>query len=118
MATFSHLPSGKWRARVGRAGLYRNATFGRISEAEAWAAGVEAQAHHIAASGFAPIPKGATVEMLIDKYVETFAKTPGKAKSATLAMLKREIGKTKLASLSALVLRDFIDRRVKAAPRA
>src|SRR4029434_4477742 len=29
-------------------------------------------------------------------------------------MLKREIGKTKLASLSALVLRDFIDRRVKA----
>ena len=29
-------------------------------------------------------------------------------------MLKREIGKTKLALLSAVVLRDFIDRRVKA----
>jgi integrase len=99
---------------VRRAGLYRNATFEKKREAEAWAAGVETQAHHIAASGFAPIPKGATVEMLIDKYVETFAKTPGKTKSATLAMLQRELGKTKLASLSAVVLRDFIDRRVKA----
>jgi integrase len=114
MATFSHLPSGKWRAQVRRAGLYRNAVFEKKREAEVWAAGVENQARHIAASGFAPIPKGATLEMLIDKYVETFAKTPGKTKSATLAMLKREIGTTKLASLNAVVLRDFIDRRVKA----
>ena len=29
MATFSHLPSGKWRAQVRRAGLYRNATFAK-----------------------------------------------------------------------------------------
>jgi integrase len=114
MATFSHLPSGKWRAQVRRAGLYRNATFEKKREAEAWASGIENQAHHIAASGFAPIPKGATVEMLIAKYVETFAMTPGKTKAATLEMLKREIGKTKLASLSAVVLRDFVDRRVKA----
>jgi len=114
MATFSHLPSGKWRAQVRRAGLYRNATFAKKRDAEAWAAGIETQAHQIAASGFAPIPQGATLEMLIDKYVDTFAKTPGKTKTATLAMLKREIGKTKLASLSAIVLRDFIDRRVKA----
>ena len=114
MATFSHLPSGKWRAQVRRAGLYRNATFAKKRDAEAWAAGIETQAHQIAASGFAPIPQGATLEMLIDKYVDTFAKTPGKTKTATLAMLKREIGKTKLASLSAIVLRDFIDGRVKA----
>lgn len=53
--------------KVRRAGLYRNATFGKKREAEAWAAGVETQAHHVAASGFAPIPKGATVEMLIEK---------------------------------------------------
>src|SRR4029453_17760935 len=114
MATFSHLPSGKWRAQVRRAGLYRNATFAKKRDAEAWAAGIETQAHHIAASGFAPIPQGATVEMLIDKYVETFARAPGKTKAATLAMLKRELGKTKLALLSAVVLRDFIDRRIKA----
>ena len=113
MATFSHLPSGKWRAQVRRSGLYRNATFAKKREAEAWAAGIEAQAHHIAASGFAPIPKGATLEMLIEKYLEIVAKTPGKTKAATLEMLKRELGKTKLASLSAVVLRDFIDRWVK-----
>jgi integrase len=113
MATFSHLPSGKWRAQVRRAGLYRNATFDKKRDAVAWAAGVETQAQHIATSGFAPIPKGATLEMLIDKYVETFAKSPGKTKAATLAMLKRELGNTKLTSLSALVLRDFIDRRVR-----
>ncbi len=35
----------------------------------------------------------------------------GKTKEATLNMLEREIGKVKLSSLSALVLRDFIDRR-------
>ena len=76
MATFSHLPSGKWRAQVRRAGLYRNATFAKKREAETWAAGIETQAHHIAASGFAPIPQGATLEMLIDKYLETFARSP------------------------------------------
>ena len=36
----------------------------------------------------------------------------GRTKTATLAMLKREIGKVKLTTLSAIVLRDFIDRRV------
>ena len=35
MATFSHLPSGKWRAQVRRAGLYRNATFEKKRDAEA-----------------------------------------------------------------------------------
>jgi integrase len=114
MATFSQLPSGKWRAQVRRAGLYRAATFPSKREAKDWAAGIESQAHHIAAGGFAPIPKGATLADLIDKYGETNAKDPGRTKAATLAMLRREIGKVKLTSLSAVVLRDFVDRRVKA----
>lgn len=114
MATFSQLPSGKWRAQVRRAGLYRAASFATKREAKDWAAGIEAQAHHIAAGGFAPVPKGSTVEDLIDKYVETVAKTPGKTKEATLAMLRREIGQVRLAGLNAVVLRDFIDRRLKA----
>ncbi len=41
---------------------------------------MENQAHHIAAGGYAPIPKGATVGDLIDKYRETVAKLPGKTK--------------------------------------
>lgn len=114
MPTLSQLPSGKWRAQVRRGGVYRAATFPTKREAKDWAAGIESQAHHIAAGGYAPIPKGATVADLIDKYIETVAKLPGKTKEATLAMLKREIGQVRLASLNAVVLRDFIDRRIKA----
>lgn len=112
MATIVQLPSGKWRAQVRRAGVYRAATFPKKREAQDWAAIVESQAHHIAAAGFAPIPKDATVADLIDKYTETHAKAGGRTKTATLAMLRREIGKTRLASLGAVVLRDFIDRRI------
>lgn len=114
MPTFSQLPSGKWRVQVRRAGLYRAATFGTKAEARTWATQIEAQASHIAAGGFAPVPKTATVADLIDKYSETHTKTAGKTKTATLAMLRRELGKVRLSALSAVVLRDFIDRRMAA----
>ena len=111
MATFSQLPSGKWRAQVRRGSIYRNATFATKREAKDWATQIEAQANHIAAGGFAPVPKAATLNDLIDKYNETGVKVPGKTKAATLAMLKRELGMVKLVNLNAVVLRDFIDRR-------
>jgi integrase len=111
MATFSQLPSGKWRVQVRKAGIYKAATFNLKSEAKAWAATIEGQAQHIKTGGYAPIPKSTTVADLIDKYTETQTKAYGKTKEATLKMLKREIGKVRLASLNAVVLRDFIDRR-------
>jgi integrase len=111
MATFSHLPSEKWRVQVRKAGLYRAATFATKREARDWSTAIEAQANHVAAGGFAPIPKSSTVADLIDKYTETFSKPAGRTKEATLAMLRREIGKVKLANLNAVVLRDYIDRR-------
>ncbi|MFZ2295060.1 MAG: hypothetical protein WAW46_08485, partial [Polaromonas sp.] len=111
MATFSQLPSGKWRVQVRRAGIYRAATFPTKREAREWSTGIEAQANHVAAGGYAPVPKSATLADLIDKYTETLTKTPGPTKTNTLAMLKRELGKVKLASLNAVTLRDFIDRR-------
>ena len=113
MAAFSQLPSGKWRAQVRRAGIYRAATFNTKREARDWAAQVEVQASHIAATGYAPPPKGATLADLLDKYVEDTRPT-GRTKQATLAMLRRELGKVKLSSLNAMVMRDFIDRRTKA----
>lgn len=113
MPTFSQLPSGKWRTQVRRGGVYRAATFPTKREAKDWAATIESQAHHIAAGGFAPVPKGATVGDLIDKYCETVAKLPGKTKGATLAMLKDRLGKVRLAALNAVTLRDFIDRRME-----
>jgi hypothetical protein len=72
----------------------------------------EAQASHIAAGGFAPVPKAATLGDLIDKYRETIAREPGRTKAATLGMFKRDLGRVRLGALSAVVLRDFIDRRV------
>lgn len=91
--------------------MYRAATFATKREAKDWATQIEAQASHIAAGGYAPVPKGATLADLIEKYTEASAKLPGKTKEATLAMLKRELGKVKLSNLNAVVLRDFIDRR-------
>jgi integrase len=114
MASFSQLPSGKWRAQVRRAGLYRAATFTTKREAKDWSTTIEAQANHVAAGGFAPVPKSATLDDLIDQYNETFTKAQGRTKTATLKMLKRELGKVKLVGLNAVVLRDFIDRRQEA----
>ena len=111
MATFSQLPSGKWRVQIRRSGIYRAATFSTKREARDWSISIEAQANHVAAGGFAPIPKGATLADLIDKYNEATTAIHGKTKEATLAMLRRDMGKVKLASLNAVVLRDFIDRR-------
>lgn len=111
MATFSQLPSGKWRVQVRRSGIYRAATFATKREARDWSTAIEAQANHVAAGGFAPIPKGATLADLIDKYNEGSSASKGKTKEATLAMLKRDLGKVRLSALNAVVLRDFIDRR-------
>ena len=91
--------------------MYRAATFATKREAKDWATQIEAQASHIAAGGYAPVPKGATLADLIEKYIESSTKLLGKTKEATLAMLKRELGKVKLSNLNAVVLRDFIDRR-------
>jgi integrase len=112
--TFSQLPSGKWRVQVRRAGLYRASTFGTKREARDWAAAVESQAAHIAVGGYAPVPKAATLGDLIDRYESEFKAPQGRTKAATLAMLKRELGTTKLTNLNAVVLRGFIDRRVAA----
>jgi integrase len=112
--TYTTLPSGKTRVQVRKAGLYRAATFPTKRDARAWATAIEAQASHIAAGGFAPPPKDATLGQLIEKYQEDHAKAHGKTKAATLDMLIRELGKQKLGNLNATMLRDFIDRRMKA----
>lgn len=113
MASFQQLPSGKWRVQVRKAGLYRAATFDLKRDAVTWATSIEAQAQHVAAGGYAPPPKAATLGALIDEYNKATAATkrPGRTKVATLAMLKREFEDTKLVNLSAMTLRDFIDRR-------
>lgn len=114
MPTYTKLPSGHTRVQVRKAGIYRNATFPTKREAREWGTAIEAQANHVAAGGFAPVPKDATVKDLIEKYQESHGRAHGKTKAATLDMLARDLGKVKLGILNAVVLRDFIDRRMKA----
>ncbi len=115
MPTFSQLPSGRWRVQVRRGGTYKAATFDRKRDAEDWARTMETQAQLVKVKGYAPPPGAATLADLIDRYLELHPREPGKTKAATLDMLKADqLGKTKLAALSALTFRDFVDRRVKA----
>lgn len=111
MATFTKLPSGKWRAQVRKAGIYKGATFLTKVEAKTWAASIEHHASHVAVSGYAPPPKGATLADLIEKYTLMAAGEAGKTKKATLKMLSARLGHVKLSMLNAAVLRDFIDKR-------
>lgn len=115
MPTFSQLPSGRWRVQVRRGGIYKAATFDRKRDAETWAREVESGAALVAVKGYAPPPAKATVGDLIERYLESQAHEPGKTKAATLTMMKSDaLGKVRLNALSALAVRDFVDRRVKA----
>lgn len=115
MPTFSQLPSGRWRVQVRIGGAYKGATFDKKRDAAEWARTVETQAKMVAVNGYAPPPAESTLKDLIERHEELHPGTPGKTKAATLEMLKADpIGKVRLASLSALAFRDFVDRRVKA----
>lgn len=111
MPTFAQLPSGKWRVQVRKSGTYKSATFATKREARDWSTAIEAQANHVAAGGYAPVPKAATVGDLIEKCIENFTKEIRKSKGASLSRLTRELGWLKLSDLNATVMRDFIDRR-------
>ncbi|WP_282344333.1 site-specific integrase [Pseudomonas sp. PS02288] len=113
MAAFTKLKSGKWRAQVRKYGIYRSATFSRKTEAKAWAAEVDRQLTYVAVMGYSQPPKNATVEDLICKYIETSVARFGKTKLATLNMLIRKIGHVRLSGLNAMVMREFVDSRVK-----
>ena len=115
MQTFSQLPSGRWRVQVVYGGTRKGQTFDRKSDAKAWAQKMESQSQLVKVNGYAPPPANSTVSDLIDRYRELELREPGRSKAATLEMLKADpLGKVRLASLSALAFRDFVDRRVKA----
>ena len=113
MATLTKLPSGKWRAQVRRAGLYRAQTFTLKRDADAWAKQIEVQAEHVIATGYQPVPDGYSVGDLIDGYAQE-CNMGGRTKQATHAMLKRELGRIPLKRINSIHLRDFIDTRVQA----
>ena len=53
MATYSKLPSGRWRAQVRKGDIYRAHTFDLKRDAQTWAIEIEAQANQILAGNTA-----------------------------------------------------------------
>lgn len=113
MATFTKLPSGRWRAQVRKGGMNRGETFTFKRDAQAWAQQIEVQAEHIVAHGYQPVPEGYSVADLIDGY-SLECNMGGRTKQATHALLRRELGTVPLKRLNSVHLRDFIDTRLKA----
>lgn len=102
MATFTKLSSGSWRVQVRRKGRYVAETFLRHDHAREWATEAEAQIDR----GNSPVGKRARNKKsfgdLIDLHVNDMkevGKPPGRTKSATLEMLRRELGAFKAADL-------------------
>ena len=52
MATYSKLPSGRWRVQVRRGDIYRAHTFDLKRQAKIWATEIEAQALQVQAGGY------------------------------------------------------------------
>jgi integrase len=95
MATFSKLASGSWRVQVRRKNKYVSETFLRREDARRWATEAERQIDQ----GKTPTPSRVkrlkTLADLIDLHItdmKEVGKAPGRSKSATLAMLRRELG--------------------------
>jgi integrase len=102
MATFTKLASGSWRAQVRRKGRYISETFLRREDARQWATDAERQVDRGATPQPSRIARLNTFGDLIDLHIADMTevgRTPGRSKSATLEMLKRELGKKPLTDL-------------------
>lgn len=75
MATYSKLPSGRWRVQIRRGDIYRAATFEKKSDARDWSTQIEAQAEQVQKGGLIN-PKGLKVGHLVEMYREAI---PGEA---------------------------------------
>src|SRR5471030_1782349 len=113
MATFSKLPSGKWRAQVRKGGISKGETFTLKRDSEAWARKVELQVEHVVANGYKPVPDGYSLADLIDSYALE-CNMGGRTKQLTHDMLKKRMGSIPLKRLISIHMRDFIDARLKA----
>ncbi|MBJ2150818.1 site-specific integrase [Paracoccus sp. IB05] len=102
MASISKLPSGAYRVQIRRKGRYASETFLRRDDAQKWAR----QAETLVDQGLPPnrssISRLHTFGDLIDLHIADMCavgKPPRRSKEATLATLKRDLGKEKVGHL-------------------
>jgi integrase len=115
MASFTKLPSGKYRARVRVNGQYRGETFQTKTAARRWAAQIEGQLQDTDA-GIKRKVAGMTVGALVTAYIDEVVEVPGanigRTKRNTLKMLEKRLANVRLESIDA-GLDKFITARRK-----
>lgn len=102
MASITKLPSGAYRVQIRRKGRYASETFLRRDDAQKWAR----QAETLVDQGLPPnrssVARLHTFGDLVDLHIADMCavgKPPRRSKAATLASLKRDLGKEKVGHL-------------------
>lgn len=110
MATIKKLPSGSWRVQVRRKGRYASETFVRREDARRWATETESKIDRGNSPVKSRIARVTTFGELVDLHIEDLieiGKTIGRSKTATLDMLKRELGSKRIVELDRELLIKF-----------
>jgi integrase len=116
MATFTRLPSGRWRVQIRRKQSYASETFLRHDDARQWATATERRID----LGEAPVKRAkvdpTTFEHLIDLHINDMCevgKAPRRSKAFTLEALRQKLGYVKLKDLTRERLIQFGKDRAK-----
>lgn len=116
MATFTQLPSGRWRVQVRRKQSYASETFLRRDDARRWAIATERRID----LGEAPVKRAkidpTTIEHLIDLHIQDMCevnRAPRRSKAFTLEALRLKLGHVKLKDLTRERLIQFGKDRAK-----
>jgi len=110
MASFTKLASGSWRVQVRHKGRYVSESFQRREDARRWATDMEGRIDRGEMPTSARARGIATFGDLVDLHIADMcevAKAPGRSKDATLAMLKRELGKLRITQLDRELIVQF-----------
>lgn len=116
MATFTKLESGSWRVQVRRKRRYVSETFLRREDARVWATETERAIDQGKTPQGSRTARLKTFGDLIDLHIadmKEVGKAPGRSKDATLAMLKRELGKLDMTTLDREQMIAFGRQRAK-----
>jgi integrase len=102
MASIRKQKSGAWRVQVRRKGRSISETFIRYDDAKKWAVDAERQIDRGETPALSKVGKLQTFGDLIDLHIadmKEVGKPPRRSKGATLAMLKRRLGKRNMIEL-------------------
>lgn len=102
MASIRKQKSGSWRVQVRRKGRAVSETFVRYEDAKRWGVDTERRIDRGETPSPSRVAKLQTFGDLVDLHIADMCevgRAPGRSKSATLAMLKRELGPRKMMEM-------------------